>query len=132
MPYLTEEDYIAFTGEEPSDKFDALLDRASAELDTLTRFFYRYNELGTNMRDEQFKRAVAYQIQFYEEMGTTSVESYNSTPDSVHIGDTTVTNRATMASAQGSQRDSMISKDALNVLKGTGLLYRGARGVSVW
>ena len=128
MAYLSKDEYKQFTGKDPDDNFNAMLDRASAELDVLTRFFYQYHELGDSIRDKQFKRAVAYQIELYDIIGATSVEELNNQPDSIRIGDTTVSQNSTIASTEATKRDNLISKDAINMLAFTGLLYRGSRG----
>lgn len=62
MPYLTYEEYIDLGFEEMEQpEFEKLLKKASGVLDSITRYFYRHNDLETDIdfRKEQFKKAVA-------------------------------------------------------------------------
>lgn len=124
MPYLTYEEYneLGFTEIEQTE-FERLLKRASDALDGVTRNFYRFNNLETDIpfRKEQFKKAVAAQIEYFHEMGATNSHGLNE-PISVTIG------RTTMNSGNSSNSDSksgLISKDVYFYLRDTGLLYRG-------
>lgn len=123
--YLSQSEFIKLTGVDSVKNYEALEMRASAELDTLTRFYFQNNELGDDFISNQFKRALAMQILFFDEAGTTSSEQMNSQPDSVRIGNTTVSYNRTGTSSEVNKRSTAVSQDALNLLKGTGLLYRG-------
>ncbi|MCW6681608.1 hypothetical protein NHG29_01845 [Aerococcaceae bacterium NML160702] len=130
--YLTEDEYKAITGNDIPDGFGKLLSRASAELDSVTRFFYENNSLDEDFepRKRAFKRAVALQIEFMTDKPTPTVEALNGQPDSVTIGDTTVSYSGNKNRATGIQkRTSAVSDDALNALSFTGLLYRGVHYV---
>lgn len=130
MPYLTKEEYQELTGGDVPANFDYLEERAGAELDSVTRFFYAFHDLDNDIpfRRRQFKRAVALQIKFFVERGTDNVEAMNNEPDSVTVGATTVTKNRIMQGVQDSSRLSVVSQDSLNALAGTGLLYRGGGG----
>lgn len=123
--YITQEEYEDFTEKEAPENFKYLEEIASAELDSVTRFYFRFNELGNDFKSEQFKKALIFQIDFFVTNKAHSVEQLNNKPDSVRIGDTTVSYNRTGTGAESSKRDSALSKDALNALRGTGLLYRG-------
>ncbi len=123
--YITPEEYTEFTGKKAPSNFKYLVEIASAELDAVTRFYFRFNELADDLKSVQFKKALIFQVDFMIENKITSVEQLNSKPDSVRIGDTTVSYNRTGTSAESSKRDSILSKDALNALRGTNLLYRG-------
>lgn len=123
--YITQEEYEDFTEKEAPKNFKYLEEIASAELDSVTRYYFRFNELGNDFKSEQFKKALIFQIDFFVTNKTHSVEQLNNKPDSVRIGDTTVSYNRTGTGAESSKRDSALSKDALNALRGTGLLYRG-------
>lgn len=123
--YVDEAEFKEITGREAPENYKELEMRASAELDSVTRFYFQFNELGEDFRSRQFKRAIITQIQFFEEVETTSSESLNNQPDSIRIGSTTVSYNRNSTSAETSKRSSAVSQDALNILKGTGLLYRG-------
>lgn len=135
MSYLTLNEYEQLTGSILSNsnlssevEFERLLVKASNELDVLTRFYFRKHPLNDGIIDRQFKLALAYQIDFYVMKDATTLEEIESQPDSVSIGDTRIDYNRTLVSASAKQRSSSISKDALNALAGTGLLYRGSGG----
>lgn len=124
MPYLTYEEYneLGFTEIEQTE-FERLLKRASDAIDGITRSFYQFNELEddkSEWRRTQFKKAVGAQIEYFFEMGATNSHNLNS-PLSVTIG------RTQMSVGENNQKkiNSIISKDALMYLHGTGLLYTG-------
>lgn len=123
---LTEQEYTDLTGEDTPVKFNALVKQAVAELNPVTRFFYEFNELEDDFRGRQFKHALALQVKFYVDAKTSSSDVYNNKPDTVSIGDTTINYNRTISGAKTDRRASMVSQDALNLLRGTGLLYRGA------
>src|SRR5699024_11027885 len=126
MPYLTYEEYneLGFT-EIESQVFDRLLKRASDAIDSVTRHFYRFNSLedDVSFRSEQFKKAVAAQIEYFHNMGATNSHGLNE-PGTVTIGRTTVS-KGTRNSSQHEQQNSIVSDDVYMHLEGTGLLYRG-------
>ena len=123
MPYLTYEEYISLDFEEmEQSEFEGLVKKASDVLDSVTRYFYRHNDLDKDIsfRKEQFKKAVACQIEFFKDMGGTSTQSINS-PLTVNMGRTQV-----MTGAENQKkRNNLIATDVYMYLEGTGLLYRG-------
>ena len=125
MVYITQEEYKELTGEDAPVSFKRLEMKARAELDSVTRFYYVRNPLNDDFVGNQFKLAMVAQIDFYVDSGTTSSEDMNNQPDSVRIGNTTVSYNRTGTGAEQSRRSSALSQDALNLLKATGLLYRG-------
>lgn len=125
--YLSETEFLKLTGVDPMANYKELEMRASAELDTVTRFHYQFNELGNDFKSNQFRRALATQILFFDESETTSSEAMNAKPDSVRIGNTTVSYNRSSTTSENNKRTSALSQDALNLLSGTGLLYRGVQ-----
>lgn len=125
MPYLTYEEYnqLGFVDMEEAE-FNKLLPKASDVLDSVTRFFYRENDLESDVpiRKEQFKKAVAAQIEYFYEMGAANSHGLNE-PSTVTIGRTTLT--AGSRNSQASPQNDLISKDVYFYLKETGLLYKG-------
>lgn len=125
MPYLTYEEYnqLGFADMEEAE-FNKLLPKASDVLDSVTRFFYRENDLESDVpiRKEQFKKAVAAQVEYYHETGATTSYGMNE-PSTVTIGRTTLSEGS--KSSQSAPRNDLISKDVYFYLKETGLLYRG-------
>lgn len=126
MHYLTYDEYmdLDFTEIEKME-FDRLLKRACDVLDNVTRYFYRKNVLENDVdfRKEQFKKAVAAQIEYFHEMGATNTHGLNE-PGTITIGRTTVS-KGTRNSSQHEQQNSIVSDDVYMYLEGTGLLYRG-------
>lgn len=125
--YITSDDYQQLTGKEAPENFKHLEMMASAELNSVTRFYFEFNELADDLKSKQFKKAMAIQISFLASNEMMTVEELNNQPDSVRMGDTTVTYNRTGTGAEVRKRHSALSGDALNALRGTGLLYRGVR-----
>jgi len=125
MPYLTYEEYnqLGFADMEEAE-FNKLLPKASDVLDSVTRFFYRENDLESDVpiRKEQFKKAVAAQVEYFHETGATTSYGMNE-PSTVTIGRTTLSEGS--KSSQSAPRNDLISKEVYFYLKETGLLYRG-------
>lgn len=123
MTYLTYEEYmdLGFADIEETE-FNKLTKKASDVLDSVTRFFYKKNvlEKDVNFRKEQFKKAVAAQVEYFHDMGATNSHGMNEA-STVTIGRTTMGGN----SQQSTQQNSLVSKDAYFYLKDTGLLYRG-------
>lgn len=123
MPYLTYEEYQEFGFNEIEEQeFNRLIKKASDVVDSVTRYFYKYNDIEQDVpfRREQFKKAIAAQIQYFHDMGGTSSHEINN-PLSVQIG------RTQVSSGVQNQRktNTVVSEDAIRYLSGTGLLYRG-------
>src|SRR5690625_7686133 len=92
MPYLTYEEYqeLGFN-EIKEDEFNKLLPRASDVLNSVTRSFYEFNDINDDVefRRTRFKKALAVQIQFFNDMGDTP--SYDiATPAHIQIRRTSV------------------------------------------
>lgn len=127
MPYLTYEEYIDLGFEEmEQSEFEKLLKRASGVLDSITRYFYRHNDLETDIdfRKEQFKKALAAQVEYFHDMGATSSHGINE-PGHVQIGRTSVSKGGRNSGGQDEQKNNLVSDDVYIYLSGTGLLYRG-------
>lgn len=124
MPYLTYNEYqeLGFADIEQSE-FDRLLKKASDAVDGVTRSFYKFNDMEKDVpwRQEQFKKAVAAQIEYFHEMGATNSHGLNE-PSSVTIGRTTMNNGN---SSNTDSRNDLVCKDVYFYLKETGLLYKG-------
>ena len=126
MPYLTYQEYINFGFTEIDEQeFNRLLPKASDVVDSVTRSFYKFNDINDDVpfRREQFKKAVASQIQYFHDMGGTSSHELNEA-QTVTIGRTTVST-SNRNSSQDEQKNKLISDDVFMYLRYTGLLYRG-------
>ncbi|MEK3890245.1 hypothetical protein [Bacillus sp. FSL K6-3431] len=127
MPYLTYEEYENITlSDMDVVEFDKLLPRASGVIDNVTRNFYQFNDLETDnpFRKRKFKSALAFQIEYFHDVGAVTSEGINS-PQSVTIGRTSVSSGSRGSVQQQESTNKLVSQDALLFLEGTGLLYRG-------
>lgn len=126
MAYLTYQEYIdlGFPEIEESE-FYKLLPRASDAIDSVTRSFYKFNDIEQDVpfRREQFKKAIAAQIQYFHDMGGTSSHELE-TAETVTIGRTTVSSTRG-SSTDKTKKNSIISVDALMYLRDAGFLYSG-------
>ena len=126
MAYLTYQEYIDLGFPEIGEaEFNKLLPKASDVIDSVTRSFYKFNDIEQDVpfRREQFKKAIAAQIQYFHDMGGTSSHELNEA-QTVTIGRTTVST-SNRNSSQEEQKNKLISDDVFMYLRYTGLLYRG-------
>jgi len=131
MSYLTHNEYEdMFYPEIDEPDFNRLLIRASDVLDSVTGDFYQFNDLETDIeyRKNQFKKAVACQIEYFHEIGATTSHGLNE-PGTVTIGRTTLSSGSRGSAAQQGPSNKLVSGDAKTHLSRTGLLYTGI-GVS--
>ena len=127
MPYLTYQEYLNFGFSEIEEsEFDRLLKKASDVVDSVTRSFYKFNDLSDDVpfRREQFKKAVAAQIEYFHDMGATSSHGINE-PGHVQIGRTSISQGGRNSSGQDESKNNLVSNDVYVYLSDTGLLYRG-------
>lgn len=125
MAYLTFPEYQTFGYQEVTeDDFNRLVVRASDVIDIRTRNFYRFHDLESDVefRKNQFKKAIALQIERMAILGAVSTAEIDS-PTNWSLDGVSVTNGGSGAS--GDNATSIISDDALELLSMTGLLYRG-------
>lgn len=123
MAYLTYQEYINFGFSEIGEaEFNKLLSKASDVIDSVTRSFYKFNDIEQDVpfRREQFKKAVAAQIQYFHDKGGTMSHEVDS-PLTVNIGRTSIL----MGEKNQQRANTIISSDAIRYLSGTGLLYCG-------
>lgn len=128
MPYLTYDEYIDYGFEEiESVEFDKLIRRASDKVDSITRYFYKFNDIEQDVefRREKFKKAVGAQIEYFHEVGSTTSEGVNKAPQTFSAGRTSVTNASTSKGADGSGKKDTIPEEVYMYLDGTGLLFAG-------
>ena len=130
MPYLTYEEYKTFGFTEIDEaEFNRLLPKASDAVDSITRHFYKFNNLSNDVpfRQEQFKKAVGAQIEYFHEVGATTFEGINKTPQSFSVGRTSVSNASRYNPSGKNESKSMVAEEVYFHLSGTGLLFRGVR-----
>lgn len=125
MPYLTYTEYKDFGFVELDEtEFDKLIKRASDAVDGVTRFFYKFNDINDDVpfRREQFKKAVAAQIEYFHDVGGTSAHQINN-PLTVNMGRTQV-----MTGADNQKKtNKLVASEVYMHLQPTGLLYRGVK-----
>lgn len=125
MAYLTFPEYQKFGYQEVTeDDFKRLVVRASDVIDIRTRNFYRFHDLESDVefRKNQFKKAIALQIERMAILGAVSTAEIDS-PTNWSLDGVSVTNGSSGSS--GDNTTSIVSDDALELLSMTGLLYRG-------
>lgn len=123
MPYLSYEEYQNFGfSDVTADDFSKLEQKASDVLDSITRDFYQLNDLESDfpLRRDKFKKAVAAQIEYFNDMGGTSAHELNN-PLSVSIGRTSISSGA----RNQAKLNNIVADDVYMYLRNTGLLYRG-------
>lgn len=129
MAYLTFIEYkeLGYTSLEEDD-FNSLIAKASTFIDSQTRDFYHYNDLENDIeyRKTKFKKAIALQVEYMHQSGATSTYDAN-TPQSWSIGRTSVSEASRYSNTGSNEAPSIICKDAILALSGTGLLFRGVR-----
>ena len=126
MAYLTYQEYIDLGFPEIGEsEFNKLLQKASDVIDSVTRSFYKFNDMEQDVpfRREQFKKAIAAQVQYFHDMGGTSSHELE-TVETVTIGRTTVSS-IRGSSTDKTKKNSIISIDALMYLRDAGFLYGG-------
>jgi len=123
MAYLTYDEYknLGFV-ELDQTEFDKLLKKAEDVLDSVTRSFYRFHDLETDIpfRRDKFKKALACQIEYFHDIGATSTHEIND-PLTVQIGRTQIWT----GEANQKKTNTIVAPDVYLYLSDTGLMYRG-------
>ena len=123
MAYLTYEEMKELSGLDIDENtFEKLLPKASAVLDHITNHFYVWNNINEDneWRVKQFKQALCAQIEFFNELGSTTYESIKRIPQTFSAGRTSVTLQTGKAEGR-----SLVAEDVYIFLEGTGLLFAG-------
>lgn len=129
MPYLTLTEYKEFTGKNIEEtKFTELLPKASDVLDHITSHFYARLDINDDIylwRVKQFKKALAVQVEYFDELGATTFEAINNSPQSFTAGRTSVSNASRFNPSGANESKSLVAEDVYIYLGKTGLLYGG-------
>jgi|SRR5690625_5176843 len=126
MTYLTYEEFKDLSHLDIDETtFNSLIKKASAILNNITSFFYVKNDIEKDnaWRVKQFKQALTAQIEYFHEVGSTTFEGINKTPQSFSAGRTTVTNPSRYNTTGRNESKSLVAEDVYIYLSGTGLLY---------
>lgn len=132
MAYLTYKEFKTLNSAEvEEDAFNKLLPKASAILDNVTSHFYARVEMDKDnqWRVGKFKEALSAQIEYFHELGATTFESINNSPQTFQAGRTSVSNSSRYNPNGANESKPMIAEDVYIYLEGTGLLFSGVR---VW
>lgn len=132
MAYLTFEEFKDLSeAEVDQTTFDKLLPKASAVLDNMTNHFYARVDIenDNSWRVNQFKRALSTQIEYFNELGATTFESINNSPQTFSAGRTSVSNASRYKPNGTNESKRLVAEDVYIYLEGTGLLFSG---VSTW
>jgi len=128
MPYLTFDEFKALIDVDIDDvAFKKLLPKASAILDSVTSYFYHRTEIDTDnsWRVKRFKMALSSQIEYFNELGGTTFERINKSPQSFSAGRTSVSNASRFNPSGENESKSLVAEEVFMYLEGTGLLYSG-------
>ena len=126
MAYLTFEEFEEISQIElTQEEFDKLYPKASDLLDHVTSYYYVKNDIDFSNKwiAAQFKKALATQIEYFNEIGSTSFESMNNKPQSFSAGRTSVTQNQRNSNQQITKE--LVAEEVYIYLSGTGLLFRG-------
>lgn len=132
MPYLTYQEFKELSNVELDDKtFDSLIKKASAILNNITSYFYVKNDIEKDnpWRVNQFKQALCAQIEYFNELGSTTFEGINNSPVTFSAGRTSVSNASRHSRGGDVESKPLVAEEVHMYLEGTGLLFAG---VSVW
>lgn len=128
MNYLTFEEFKEFVSADIYiDEFNKLLPKASAILDNITNYFYTKNDIEKDnpWRVNRFRQALSSQIEYFHELGATTFEGINSSPQTFTAGRTSVSNASRYNPSGANESKSLVAEDVYIYLEGTGLLYAG-------
>ena len=126
MDYLTLEE---FQNQSSTDllreDFDKYLVRSSDLLDYLTSYYYVTNDMSqvNPWVNEQFKKALIAQIEYFHEVGNISFESINNGPQAFSVGRTSITQSNKSNNEQSLK--SLVAEEVYFYLSQTGLLFGG-------
>lgn len=128
MTYLTFEEYTNLSGIVTSeDEFNKLLKKVVPIFEVYTRHFYRSNDFESDFawRKEAVKASIAFQVDYFNELGVTSYEGINGAPQMVVMGRTTVSQTSRFNATGNSEKKPLLCFESVMALQRTGLLYRG-------
>lgn len=127
--YITQQEYESLGFGTAPQAFDEYLRVASNMIDYHTRYFYLSHDLteDNTQRAELFKKAVASQVKYFDELGTSSQVELESQPSQITIGRTSVSTGSNRSNSNtdNTMNTVKLSDESYRYLAHTGLLYRG-------
>lgn len=133
--YLTFEDYQKLDASDTaitSDLFAKYIGKASLVIDEITRDYYQLHDLTTDentYRVDKFREAVGLEINHLNELGTSSSYEAGQEPSSVSMGRTSINYGNQTQGINGAPLSALYSDEAVSVLAGSGLLYKGVQSI---
>lgn len=133
--YLTFEDYQKLNASDTaitSDLFAKYIGKASLVIDEITRDYYQLHDLTTDentYRVDKFREAVGLEINHLNELGTSSSYEAGQEPSSVSMGRTSINYGNQTQGINGAPLSALYSDEAVSVLAGSGLLYKGVQSI---
>lgn len=129
MKHLNFEEYTEMSDViKNEEEFEKYVLKAEVVIDNVTQHYYQYHDFDEDRitwRKENFKQAIAAQVDFFHSYQTTDFNEISSVPQAFSIGRTSITNSDARRSDDGSNHNSIVANDVYLYLEGTGLLYRG-------
>jgi len=133
--YLTYDEYLNLNSHDSavtSALFDKYIGKAGLVIDELTRDYYQLHDLISDKdtyRSNKFREAVGLEISHLNELGTASSYEAGEEPTSISMGRTSMNFGNQTQSINGAPLSSLYSDEAISVLSGSGLLFRGVRSI---
>lgn len=133
--YLTFEDYQKLNASDTaitSDLFAKYIGKASLVIDEITRDYYQLHDLTTDENTYQankFREAIGLEINHLNELGTSSSYEAGQEPSSVSMGRTSINYGNQTQGINGAPLSALYSDEAISVLAGSGLLYKGVQSI---
>lgn len=128
MSYLSFDEYKELSVDPvDEDEFNKLAKAAERIINITVRRFYEFNDFNRDAewRQTAYKEAIAHQLDYFKEMGTTTFEGLNNLPQSVQLGRTMISQTSRFNAGGSNEKRSLLSVEAEMTLVGTGLLSRG-------
>ena len=130
MPKLSYTKYKTMSARQIEEKeFNRLIAAAEEVINIATMRHYQFNDFAGDFewRKEAYLMAIAQQVDYFSEIGATSLEAINARPQSISLGRTSISYGSSQSLVKEGQATSLLCHGAENSLVGTGLLYRGVK-----
>ena len=110
-------------------EFNKLIAAAEDVINVETLRHYQFNDFDSDVvwRQEAYLMAIAKQVDYFSEVGATSLEAINARPQSISLGRTSISYGASQSAAKENRVASLLCDGARSSLSGTGLLFRGVK-----
>lgn len=125
LEYLEFSDLISIDYTE--EQFDKVIKSAARSIHHTTRNFYKHHDFEEDVewRKNAVKEALALQVEYFIQAGSSTSEGMNSKPQAVQLGRTMISQSGRMKASRASENKALVCLEAQLALSGTGLLNRG-------